>query len=261
VGIASVGYHEGVTTVTRNVSASLVAVELGHVNPGDRRTPSDVTGRLCYLHDLRAVVAVEQREQTSWRCRVLARRHTSPGPTHVTITHAELLAAPTALTVDADADPDTFGMLWHIQARHRSQNETEHTIIRRLAEHLRPPQRLTIDLNPAAVARLATSTEWNETDVWVLVQRLTDAGLLAPPAGLNKRGNVYALTLPDPQPTGPLGRQPAHQPGGQKPARHSGLARQGQVVAMTDSHNNDTGPPHRAADPDRPAIRPSTTPP
>lgn len=172
-------------------------VVLGHCGPRPR-DDSDPRNRVLYLPAAHLIVAVGCRTHDGWRCTVIAghgrdhRRH----PGHLTLTNGDIAHADSTLAADPIGDPDRYALLWQTRVRQRWLGAHLHTVARVIAEHLRPPGALTIDIDRHAATQLVTAARLRVPGLRQLLARLTDAGMLALELpGLDGWG-TYTLRIP-----------------------------------------------------------------
>ena len=152
-------------------------------------------GHLFHLPRLAAVLERQTRLDTDWRCAVVARRNPAHGTEHVRVADAECLAAPRFLAVDPVADADGYAMAWQARVYQRWRGGPVFTVARVLADHLRAPHQLTVELDHAAVARLVRGAHVRPDGLRSALRRLIAAGLLVhSPAGVEGWGG-YCLTI------------------------------------------------------------------
>jgi hypothetical protein len=160
------------------------------------RDDSDPRSRVLYLSDAHLIVAVECRTHDGWRCAVIARQGHDHGPGHLTLTGDALTHAHTTLAADPVHDPDLYALLWQARVRQRWLGGHIQAVARVIAEHLRPPGTLTVDIDQHAATRLVTTADLRVPGLRQLLTRLTDGGLLTLDLpGLDGWG-TYTLTIP-----------------------------------------------------------------
>jgi hypothetical protein len=168
-------------------TAGRVTVRLGRVIPGWADDP----GKLIYLPRLGAVLVTQCRTDSGWRCAVVARRQPRPGPAHVDVSYAEFAAAQTSVTADPVADADGYAMIWQVRVSQQYRGGRVPVVAKCLAEQFRPPNRVDVELDDAAVIRIVKAANIFPIGLSNVVRQLVGAGLLwhTPPA-------TYTLTLP-----------------------------------------------------------------
>jgi hypothetical protein len=187
-------------------------IPLGHRGPAPA-DPSNPTGRLLYLPELRAIVAVGYRTPGGRVCWVVAAHGDLARERAIELADARIATAATALTTADLADPDTFALLWLTRLAQSPPlrglpAHLEH-LGRVLAEDLRPPGRLSVTVDGAAIRHLTTTAGILPGTLPGALQRLVEAGLLRPePAEADPPGaTAYTFTLPP-------------EPGRRGPGRH-----------------------------------------
>jgi hypothetical protein len=173
----------------------MTVVALGHCGPRPR-DESDPRHRVLYLPDAHLIVTVECRTHNGWHCGVIARHGRDHSPGHLTLTDSDIAQADTTLAADPVHDPDMYALLWQARVRQRWLGGHMRAVARVIAEHLRPPGTLTVDIDQAAATRLVTAARLRVPGLRQLLARLTDAGMLAlDPPGLDGWG-TYTLCIP-----------------------------------------------------------------
>jgi hypothetical protein len=170
-----------------------VTVVLGRVIPGWDDDP----GALFYLPRLGAVLATQCRNATGWRCAVVARRQPRAGSGHIDVSYAEFAAAQTTVTVDPVSDATGYAMIWQVRVRQQWTGGRLPVVAQCLAERLRAPHTVDIELDEAGRAFLQRTANVFPSALDNVLDRLVSACLLrhTPPA-------TFTLTLPiDPSDT------------------------------------------------------------
>ncbi len=194
-------------------------IPLGQRGPAPT-DPTNPTGRLLYLADLRAIVAVGYRTPGGRVCWVVAVHGSHLRQRAIELSDARIAAAATELTAQEYADPDTFLLLWMtrlsqypgedawpgghpaadagVSGMHRPSRvglpaHIEH-VARVLAEDIRLPGRRTVTVDGPAIAHLTTVAAILPATLPGALQRLVQAGLLAREPDQPSR---YAFVLPD----------------------------------------------------------------
>ncbi len=153
--------------------------------------PPTQPGGVFHLSRVDSVVALENRTERGWRCAVLARRQPGAGPGHLDVAALELIGAATTVTVDPVADADGYAMVWLACVRLLWTSGHVHAVAQCLAERLRPPHDVAVDLDAGAIASLVRVAHVHPTGLDNLLHRLVRLGLLGymPP-------NRFTLTIP-----------------------------------------------------------------
>lgn len=175
-------------------------IELGQPSPlrvgrGDRR------GQELCLETRDAVLRVEHRDQNTWVCEVIAQL-TPGGERRVTIDADQLAQASTWIAADPDTEPDRYALLlWPTRVFQLWRISRLHPIARQIAEEMRTPGTLQVDLGPEALDRLANSHHLHSVALRLLLDQLIDARLLIPaqPGPIAGWGG-HTLSLPDQDP-------------------------------------------------------------
>ncbi len=172
-----------------------MSIVLGHCGPRPR-DDSDPRHRVLYLPSAHLIVMVECRTYDGWRCTVIAGHGRDYRPGHLTLTNGDIAPADTTLVADPIGAPDRYALLWQARVRQRWLGAHLHTVARVIAEHLRPPGTLTVDIDRHAATQLVTAARLRTPGLRQLLARLTDAGMLALDVpGLDGWG-TYTLHIP-----------------------------------------------------------------
>jgi hypothetical protein len=170
-----------------------VTVELGRVIPGWDDDP----GALFYLPRLGAVLATQCRSVTGWRCTVVARRQPCAGSAHIDVSYAEFAAAQTTVTVDPVSDAAGYAMIWQVRVRQQWTGGRLPVVAQGLAERLRAPHTVDIELDEAGRAFLLRTANIFPHALDNVLNRLVNARLLR-----HRPPMTYSLALPiDPSDT------------------------------------------------------------
>lgn len=175
------------------------SIDLGRLDPprwiGRRH---DVRGRLFYLVDLEAIVVAQCRLDGGWRCEIVARRFRLP-PTRIDVTDDDIAATPNLFPIQTNQlQPWEARMLWQAWTYQRFAAGQMRMLCRMLAEELRAPHTLTVDLHAWAVQRLIRQVHLRPPALRQLLRRLVNAGALTPltPAREEHWGR-HALIIPE----------------------------------------------------------------
>jgi len=204
-------------------SATAFVVDLGSsCGPGLLGHDGEDRGQLVYLPGIDAIVAREYRKVGGWRCTVIARRHQRFDAGHIDVPDHDLAAATTTLLVDPVTDADGWAMLMQARIRQRWRGGATYLAACALANGIRHPRSLAVDLDRTAVRRLLDVTRLRTAGLRRLLDRLDGAGFLVPTLpGLEGSWGVYTLAVPDvnhpspdPETTeAPRERRPSTPPG------------------------------------------------
>ncbi len=179
-------------------------VALGRYGPVPRDC-NDPRSQVLYLPDSQVIVVVECRAEGGWHCGVIARHGREHQPGHLTLTDGDLTYAHSTLTADPVQDPDLYAMLWQARVRQRWLGGHLHTVARVLAEFLRPPGSLMVDIDQHAAATMIRASHLRVQGLRRLLTRLTEGGMLTLDLpGIDGWGS-YTLAIP----TGNLAPHPA----------------------------------------------------
>jgi hypothetical protein len=171
---------------------TVATVELG----GLGRAPGDPHGRLLYLPRPGLIVAQQTRGRGGWRCQVVAAPGGFDRPAHVDVPDSDLGALPTTVDIGPH-DPDLFALVWQTRVWQRWCAGRTPLVARAVAERLRPPGFLTVDLNPENVARLVQLAGVRTVGLRGILNRLADArNLIYGPSGVTGSWATIILTLP-----------------------------------------------------------------
>jgi len=173
----------------------MTVVALGYCGPRPR-DDRDPRSRVLYLPDAHLIVTVECRTHDGWHCGVIARQGRDHSPGHLTLTGDDLAHAHTTLAADPVGDPDLYALLWQARVRQRWPGGHMQAVARVIAEQLRPPGSLTIDIDQAAATRLVTAARLRVPGLRQLLARLTDAGMLTPALPGFDGWGTYTLSIP-----------------------------------------------------------------
>jgi hypothetical protein len=178
-------------------------VELGTCGPRLMRCQDDDRTRLLHVPGIDAIVLREHRQPGGWRCTVIARRDCRFDVGHVDVTDDELAIAHTSIAADPAADPDRYMMLWQTRVTQYSRGGAAYLGARALANDIRRPGTVVVDLDDEAVLRLLQVTRLRPPGLKRLLARLVGAGLLTPTLpGVDGRWGAYIFAAPD-VPAGP----------------------------------------------------------
>lgn len=197
----------------------MTTVLLGHVGARPR-TVDDPRRRLLAVSTGDAIVLVGTRLPGAWACHVVARRRPDSRPRRVVLTDAEIDEAVAAVDTDRDRDPDGYAMVWVARVHATLPAENIPPVARMMAEHLRHPGSLLVDVDHRALSRLAVAARRRDR-LHMIVQRLAEHGLLAAETPAENVRARYRLVIPtgdssDPrlrlprQLSSSAGRRPAH---------------------------------------------------
>jgi hypothetical protein len=163
-----------------------------------RRPPCcpSIRGQLFYLPRTRAIVTPERRTGEQWQCLVLAAAAESTR--RVSVPDAELETATTVLTVDPDLDPAGYALLWQARVWQRWPGGVMPTLARMIADDLRTPRGLAVDLPAAAIRRLAHGCRMLPSALHLRINQLVAAGLLRPVRpDIGRHWGSYTMSIPD----------------------------------------------------------------
>jgi hypothetical protein len=158
-----------------------MSIVLGHCGP----RPRDDSGprhRVLYLPAAHLIVTVECRTYDGWRCTVIAGQGRDYRPGHLTLTNGDIAHADTTLVADPIGDPAPYALLWQTRVRQRWLGAHLRTVARVIAEHLRPPGTLAVDIDRHAATQLVTAARLRGAHDGLVGGRDRIAG--APPARL-----------------------------------------------------------------------------
>jgi hypothetical protein len=159
----------------------------------------DHRGKLFYLPQSRAIVVPEHRQGADWHCLVLA--NAADHTRRVSIADAEIDTAWTVLSCDPAADPANFALLWQARVWQHWPGGPMPTLARLIADDLRPPNGLTIELHQAAVRKLAHGARMLPSALALRIKQLVATGLLRPiQPGIGRYLGSYTMTIPQGSP-------------------------------------------------------------
>src|ERR1700730_12444428 len=140
----------GETAMSTACTAAPFVVELGTC--GLQALPYQDADRmqLLYVPCIDAIVVREHRQQGGWRCTVIVRRHHRFDAGHIDLTDDDLAAADTTFTV-GPTDADGYLMLWRTRATQFPHGGAIQLGAGALANDIRRPGTLAVDLDHAAV--------------------------------------------------------------------------------------------------------------
>ena len=182
--------------------------DLGHRGPVPRDT-NDPHNRLLFLPDPQLIIAVEcRRAQGGWHCGIVADNKRGHRPGHLTLTDDDLARAHTTLAADPIHDPDRYALAWQARILQCWLGGRTQAAARTIAESLRPPGSLTVDIDQHAATRLITATRLRVPGLRRLLERLTGSGMLRLDLPNLEGWGHYTLTIPTTRDQ--TGRIPAH---------------------------------------------------
>jgi len=184
---------------------------LGHVGPRPR-VAGDPRRRLLALAGADAIVLVGTRLPGGWACHVIARRRPDKRPRRVVLTDTEIDDAVTEVDADRNRDPDTYAMVWLARVHTSFPANNISPVARVMAEQIRRPGSLTIDLDHHAVSRLAVAARRRADRLDRVLQRFVDHELLAAETPPGDGWARYQLTIPTPDRRGKPGPQHSSPP-------------------------------------------------
>jgi len=173
----------------------MTAVQLGHVGPRPR-TAGDPRRRLLALADGDAIVLVGTRLPGGWAGHVIARRRPDSRPRRVVLTDSEIDEAVAEVDTDRYRDPDGYAMVWLARVHATLPTGNISPVARVIAEHIRRPGSLTVDLDHRALSRLAVAARRRLDDLGPILQRLVGHELLSAEAPSGDGWARYRLTIP-----------------------------------------------------------------
>jgi hypothetical protein len=174
----------------------VVSTELGHRGPAPRCS-DDPHNRLYHLVEAGLVVAVECRiNGGGWRAGVIAsRKGIHPG--HIELSATELAAATTTIEVDPVHDLASVVLLWQSRVCQRSRGGHVYQVARTMAESLRQPGTLAVDLDADGARRLTLTAHLRPPALRIVLTRLIEADLLRPESAAATIIGTYELTCPE----------------------------------------------------------------
>jgi hypothetical protein len=153
------------------------------LQPDRRRVSTQLRGRLVYLDEVEAIVVVQTRLAEGWRCGVVARRNRhGPGP-RVDVSDDEMAAAVfRRLPVDARTGLVAWQavMLWQAWTYRHWHSPRMRQLCRILAEDLRRPGTVTVNLHAGAVRQVLNQLNMRPPGLAQLLRHLVAAGVLTP---------------------------------------------------------------------------------
>lgn len=175
----------------------MLDIELGHLGPAPRHA-DDLHNRLYYQPETGMVVAIECRVNGGgWRAGVIAAR-AGIHPAHIELSEADLTRARQTIDADADGDPDLFALLWQTRVCQRWRGGHIFQVARTMAESLRPPGSLAVEIDTDTARRLTLAAHLRPPALRVLLHRLIDAGMVARFTREATVAGTYRLTLREP---------------------------------------------------------------
>ena len=174
----------------------MTVFDLGYCGDVPRDT-SNPRNRLLFLPDAQLIVAVECiRAEGGWRCGVIAGNRLARRPGHLTLTDDDLAHAHTTLAADPIHDPDLYALVWQARVLQGWLGGHIQAVARVMAESLRPPGTLTIDIDQCAATRLITAARIRVPGLRRILARLTDGGMLRLDLPNVDGWGSYTLTIP-----------------------------------------------------------------
>jgi hypothetical protein len=157
-------------------------------------TGTDPT-RLRFLPTLGLLVLPEARRGEHWWCRVVGARRGPMGECFVRVTPEDLARGESAITVDADEDPDGFVLGWLASVWQRWPNGPAVILAQRLVELAREPVTVRLVLGRELRLRVLSSMGLRRFRARALLDRLVLSGFLVAFDAVADTER-YALTLP-----------------------------------------------------------------
>jgi len=173
----------------------MTRVQLGHVGPRPRAA-GDPRRRLLALADGDAIVLVGTRLPGGWAGHVIARRRPDSRRRRVVLTDGEVDEAVAEVDGDRYRDPDGYAMVWLARVHATLPAGNISPVARVIAEYLRRPGGLTVDLDHRAVSRLAVAARRRLDDLGPILQRLVGHELLSAETPSGNSPARYRLTIP-----------------------------------------------------------------
>jgi hypothetical protein len=156
------------------------------------------TGRLTFLPDLGAIVAVERWDPSlaRWRCMVLASR--TPVQRRIAVATDVLTCGETSLMVEPEADAELAVMVWLTRVWQRWRGGPVTSLAELLAARARAGSSMAIESAPTVLRELAVRGRLRPSGVERVLDRLTCAGFLRREPDGSPLGHFH-LTIPEPQ--------------------------------------------------------------
>ena len=126
------------------------------------------------------------------------------------LTDAEIDEAVAVVDADRQRDPDGYAMVWLARVHATLPAGNIPPIARVMAEDLRRPGSLLVDLDHRALSQLAVAARRRRDSLHLIFQRLVDHGLLTAETPARDGWARYRLVIPTgnpPDPRPPLPRQ------------------------------------------------------
>jgi len=171
----------------------MTVLALGHLGPPP--VGNDPRRRLLALADAGLIVVVGTRLPGGWDCGVVARRRPD-GPRRIVLTDDQIEAAAGQVDADPVGDPDGYAMAWLAHVRTTSPAGRVPAVARLLAEQLREPATVLVELDARVAHRLAVASGARLVGLRRIVHRLVLDGLLVADSAGDDGWGRYRLRIP-----------------------------------------------------------------